>query len=173
MTAEHGSENLQVEGDSRNCLDRITSPKTERGKIMKSSRIVLLLGLLSVLGACSPKNSQTCPDRHVNLIAKTGNENAPTILQVKPDTIVVKEGCSFEVRFSGDITVSTVGSKESTVGDKESKIGDDDNWLTKPAQSSSPITIEAPSGTAQEKAYKYTIVVDKFGTLDPRARVTQ
>ena len=166
MTAEHGSENMQVEEDSRNCLDRITSPKIERGKIMKSSRIVLLLGLLSVLGACSPKNSQTCPDRHVNLIAKTGNENAPTILQVKPDTIVVKEGCSFEVRFSGDITVSTVGSKESAVeGGK--------NWLTKPAQSSSPIKIEAPSGTAQDEPYKYTIVVDNFGALDPRARITE
>jgi hypothetical protein len=96
----------------------------------------------------------------------TGNERAPTILQVKPDTIVVKEECSFDIKFTGAITVSTVG-------DKESKIGDNDNWLTKPAQSSSPITIEAPSGTAQDKAYKYTIVVDKIGTLDPRARVTQ
>ena len=159
MTAEHGSENMQVEEDSRNCLDRITSPKTERGKIMKSSRIVLLLGLLSVLGACSPKNSQTCPDRHVNLIAKTGNENAPTILQVKPDTIVVKEGCSFEVRFTGDITVSTVGKTEA--------------WLTKGSQKVSPIIITAPSGTAQDEPYKYTIVVDNFGTLDPRARITE
>ena len=125
---------------------------------MKLSRIVLLLGLLPVLGACSPKNGQTCPPRHVNLIAKTGNENAPTILQVKPDTIVVKEECSFEVRFSSGLSVSTVGKTQA--------------WLTKPAQSSSPITIKAPSGAAQEKAYKYTIVVDKFGTLDPRARVT-
>ncbi len=126
---------------------------------MKLSRIVLLLGLLSVLGACSPINGQTCPDRHVNLIAKTGNERAPTILQVKPDTIVVKEGCSFEVRFSGGLSVSTVGKTQA--------------WLTKPAQSNSPITIKAPSGTAQEKAYKYAIEVDEFGTLDPRARVTQ
>ena len=125
---------------------------------MKSSRIVLMLGLLPVLVACSPMNGDTCPDRHVNLIAKTGNENAPTILQVKPDTIVVKEECSFEVRFSGGLSVSTVGKTQA--------------WLTKPAQSSSPITIKAPSGAAQEKAYEYAIVVDEIGTLDPRARVT-
>jgi hypothetical protein len=99
------------------------------------------------------------------LIAKTGNGRAPSILQVKPDTIVVKEGCEFEVRFTGDLSVSTVGGKESAVeGGK--------NWLTKPAQSSSPIKIKAPSGTAQEEPYKYAIVVDKIGTLDPRARVT-
>jgi hypothetical protein len=133
---------------------------------MKSSRIVLLLGLLPILGACSPMNGDTCPDRHVNLIATGGNEKAPTILQVKPDTIVVKEECSFEIKFVGAITVSTVGDKESAVeGGK--------NWLSKPAQSNSPITIKAPSGTAQEEAYKYTIVVDEIGTLDPRARVTE
>ena len=125
---------------------------------MKLSRIVLLLGLLPVLGACSPKNGQTCPDRHVNLIAKTGNENAPTILQVKPDTIVVKEGCSFEVRFSGGLSVSTVGKTQA--------------WLTKPSQNVSPIEITVPSGKERDEPYKYAIKVDEFGTLDPRARVT-
>jgi hypothetical protein len=139
--------------------------KYKRRKIMKLSRIVLMLGLLPVLVACSPMKNDTCPDRHVNLIAKIGNKSKPSILQVKPDTIVVKEGCEFEVRFTGDISVSTVGGKESAVeGGK--------NWLSKPAQSSSPIKIKAPSGTAQEEPYKYAIVVDKIGTLDPRARVT-
>jgi hypothetical protein len=61
----------------------------------------------------------------------------------------------------------------STVGDKESAVEGGKNWLSKPAQSNSPITIKAPSGTAQEEAYKYTIVVDEIGTLDPRARVTE
>ncbi len=126
---------------------------------MKTSRIVLLLGLLPVLGACSPINGQTCPDRHVNLIAKTGNERAPTILQVKPDTIVVKEGCSFEVRFSGGLSVSTVGKTQA--------------WLTKSSQSTSPIEITVPSGKERLDPYKYAINVDEFGTLDPRARVTQ
>ncbi len=125
---------------------------------MKLSRIVLLLGLLPVLGACSPINGQTCPARHVNLIAKTGNENAPTILQVKPDTIVVKEGCSFEVRFSGGLSVSTVGKTQA--------------WLTKPAHNVSPIEITVPSGKERDEPYKYAIKVDEFGTLDPRARVT-
>ena len=159
MTAEHGSENLQVVGDSRNCLDRVTSPKIERGQIMKSSRIVLLLGLLPILGACSPMNGQTCPDRHVNLIATTGNERAPTILKITPDTIVIKEECSFEVRFRGGLSVSTVGDTEA--------------WLTKPAQDVSPIKITAPAGKKRPDPYKYTIKVDKFGTLDPRARVTE
>ena len=125
---------------------------------MKSSGIMLLLGLLPVLGACAAMNGHTCPSRHVNLIARTGGENAPTILQVKPDTIVIKEGCSFEVRFPGGRTVSTAGDTES--------------WLSKSAQSTSPITITAPSGKVREEPYKYTIVVEKFGTLDPRARVT-
>ncbi len=133
--------------------------KYERRKIMKSSRIVLMLGLLPVLVACSPMNGDTCPDRHVNLIAKIGNKTKPSILQVKPDTIVVKEGCEFEVRFSGGLSVSTVGKTQA--------------WLTKSSQSTSPIKIKAPSGTAQEEPYKYAIVVDEIGTLDPRARVTR
>jgi len=42
MRARHGSENLQVEGDSRNCLDRITSPiiEGENNEIIKNSAVV-------------------------------------------------------------------------------------------------------------------------------------
>ncbi len=126
---------------------------------MKSSRMVLLLGFLPVLDACTPMNGHTCPDRHVNLIATTGSERAPTILKITPDTIVIKEECSFEVRFRGGITVSTDGDTEK--------------WLTKPAQDVSPIEIKAPSGKKRDEPYKYTIKVDEFGTLDPRARVTE
>jgi hypothetical protein len=32
MRADQGSENLQVEGDSRNCLDRVTSPNIQEEK---------------------------------------------------------------------------------------------------------------------------------------------
>ncbi len=32
MTAEYRGENLQVEKDSRHCLDRVTSPKIEKEK---------------------------------------------------------------------------------------------------------------------------------------------
>ncbi len=124
---------------------------------MKSSRIVLLLGLLPVLGACAPMNGETCPLRHVSLIAKTGGERAPTILKIAPDTIVVKEGCSFEVRFANGKSVSTNGGTET--------------WLTEGPQSVSPIIIAAPSDKGG-KTYKYTIDVAGFGTLDPRARIT-
>ncbi len=125
---------------------------------MKSLKIILLLAPLPLLGACDSFNFDECASRYVRVIAITGGENSPTILKVAPDTIKIKEGGCFEVRFAGGKTVSTVGETQ--------------NWLNKGKHSSSPITITVPSGKARPDPYKYTIVVDKFGTLDPRVRVT-
>lgn len=125
---------------------------------MKSLKIILLLAPLPLLGACDSLHFENCASRYVRVIAITGGENAPTILKVAPDTITIKEGGCFEVRFPASKTVSTVGGAQK--------------WLEKDKKSSSPITITVPSGKAQPEPYKYTIVVEKFGTLDPRVRVT-
>ncbi len=125
---------------------------------MKLSKIILLLAPLPLLGACDSLNFENCASRYVRVIAITGGENSPTILKVAPDTIKIKEGGCFEVRFAGGKTVSTVGGTQ--------------NWLDKGKHSSSPITITVPADKAQRDPYKYTIVVDKFGTLDPRVKVT-
>ena len=122
---------------------------------MKTSRILLLLGLLPVLNACDGIGLFTCVPRHVNLITNSGNEYAPTILKITPDTIVVKDGCPFDIKFQAGKTVSTKSNQA---------------WLTKGETTVSPIIFDVPDGQAPN-TYKYEIIVKGFGTLDPRARV--
>ncbi len=122
---------------------------------MKTSRILLLLGLLPVLNACGEEGMFKCAPRHVNLTTNSGTENAPTILQIKPDTIVVKDGCPFDIKFQAGRTVSTKSNQA---------------WLTKGETTVSPIKFDVPDGQAP-LTYKYEVIVKEFGTLDPRARV--
>jgi len=125
---------------------------------MKKSRILLLLGLLPILmGFDTSKDGYPCPPRHVNVITKDGSETKPSKLEVKPDTIRVMSGCSFELSFPGGRTVST-----STKSGK--------SWLNKSSTSASPIIIKVPLEEV-DGIYKYEVKVDGFGTLDPRARV--
>ena len=122
---------------------------------MRLSRIVLLLSALLIVGACAAPGELRCPNRQVNLIANTGGENSPTTLQVRPDTIVIKPGCSFKLRLPAGKTVSTNSAKA---------------WLTKSPQSGTEIEFTAPEDE-EEDTYKYSVEVAGFGTLDPRARV--
>ena len=130
---------------------------------MKNTALTLILGLLALQAGCRSTEvvaQTTCPPRHVNLIATQGNEHAPTILRVTPDTIRVKKECSFEIRFqtSAGRSVKTVGSTASA------------SWLTRDTQTTFPIVIDVPESTTVN-TYKYTIEVVGFGELDPRVIV--
>jgi len=123
---------------------------------MKSLRLILLLGLLPVLQSCeSFGDPAACPPRHVNVITQQGNSKKGAKLEVRPETIVIKPGCSFELRFTAGKEVSTSSGK---------------SWLGKSMTSTSPIVMAAPAGEP-EGIYKYNVMVTDFGSLDPRARV--
>jgi hypothetical protein len=128
---------------------------------MKNTALTLILGLLALQAGCRSMASDpqpSCPPLHVNLIANQGNEKAPTVLKITPDTIKVKKNCSFEIRFptSAGRSVKTEGSTAS--------------WLTRDAQTTFPMVIDVPAGTTTN-TYKYSIEVVGFGELDPRVIV--
>ncbi len=128
---------------------------------MKALRIISLLALLPFLGT-GASLAHNCPDRPVTLMASAGHGHAPTILQVKPSTITVKEGCSFYINIPGNVNVSTEAAEAVA-----------ESWLSKDAQMTSPIDISVVEGMERDAPYKYTIVVEGFGQLDPYVRVTK
>jgi hypothetical protein len=130
--------------------------KQQRRRMMKALRIISLLALLPFLGT-GASWAHDCPDRPVTVKASAGHGQAPTILQVKPSTITVREGCSFYINIPRDVNVSTEAAQ---------------TWLSKKAQMNSPIDISVEKGTARDDPYKYKIVVEGIGELDPYVKVT-
>ncbi len=128
---------------------------------MKALRIISLLALLPLLGT-GASWAHNCPDRPVTVKASAGHGRAPTILQVKPSTITVREGCSFTIKIPDDMTVSTVGKTQ--------------NWLTKGPQINRPIIISVMvegKKLERDEPYKYKVVVESIGELDPYVKVTR
>ena len=83
-----------------------------------------------------------------------------TRIRISPDTVGVKEGCFFEIRNPRGVTFKTTS---------------DITWLKSESTSDKLVLgrAECTPGDCDEDdpAFKYTIIVDDVGQLDPRVRV--
>lgn len=125
---------------------------------MKSTSLLILLGLLPLIGACERSaTGAICTPKHVTVTKKAGGQYSPASLAVHPAIVRVREGCSFDIYFSGGALKTTKGP----------------GWLNKDS-GASPVTVNVPVGAAESpyKDYKYDLELVGFGKLDPRARVT-
>ena len=133
--------------------------------MQKLYRIILFIPLF-LLSACATLDSQSCPKnmKFTTLQAKNDNPGGRgpgdgfTRIRIKPDTVEVMSGCSFEIRNRQGVTFNTTSTIPWLVSEPTKG-----NLVLGPAV--------CTVGDCDDPALKYTIIVNDVGQLDPRVRV--
>lgn len=127
---------------------------------MKLLNLAMTLTTIGLLGGCAPQNMGGCPGVSATLTAKDGGNNGngrgPTFIQVKPDTVKIKSGCSFVINNPGGVEFFTASATP---------------WLDHPAPTKEAKLSLGPAVGAEGVVLKYEVTVTGIGSLDPRARV--
>ena len=128
----------------------------------------ILFAPLFLLSACATLDSQGCPNNMKSTTLQARNDNPGgqnpgdgfTRIRIKPDTVQVTPGCSFEIKNPRGVTFNTASTIPWLVGGPTSE-----NLVLGPAV----CTVGDCEG--DDPAFKYTIIVNDIGQLDPRVRV--
>ena len=133
---------------------------------MQKINLMGLSFLLLVLSGCAAPDGCPVVDAFTNLDARNANPNSnynagtgATTISVRPDTIRVRNGCHLVIRNNDNHTITTDGAESWLDGgpvDNDLRLG--------PAKCATDPCTEAD-------IFKFKIIVDGIGELDPRARV--
>ncbi|MCZ6643934.1 MAG: hypothetical protein O7F71_20350 [Gammaproteobacteria bacterium] len=121
----------------------------------------ILFAPLLMLSACASLDEDGCRRVSTTLRAVDANKggNNPrgfTRIRISPDTVTVKEGCTFTINNPGNHTINTISAGVP--------------WLTRPATEGN-LKTEKAAKTGGNDYFKFTIIVEDIGQLDPRVRV--
>ena len=134
---------------------------------MQKFYLTILSGLLLVMTGCAAPGECPVVDAFTILHAMDANPRSDynggrgtSVVSVTPDTIRVKHGCNFVIRNQDDATITTESGEM---------------WLRHTTPTKEDITLGpaecATDPCTEADIYKFKIVVDGIGELDPRARV--